>query len=127
MASSEPPRDALAAEFDRCRPYLQAALDRDFGLIDMGDLWEMVRTGAVQFWATPNSATITAIETTPKKRVLFVRYSGGDLSEILQVEKSICTWAESQGCDQILISGRRGWLRVLDGYEEGSTVMVKQL
>ncbi|MGU3536809.1 hypothetical protein [Methylobacterium sp. A54F] len=113
--------------YAHCQPYLQAALDRDIGTHDLDDVWAMIRAGTAQLWVTPNSATVSVMETFPRKRMLMVWLSGGRLEEILQVEADIRTWAKAQSCDLVCVTGRRGWLRALTGYREASTAMVRAL
>lgn len=118
---------ALSEEFERCRPYIEAALEREFGTHTIEDVRDMVLRGMAHLWVTPGSATVTRIVDAPRNRMLCIWLAGGDLDELLRIEPQISAWAEGQCCDLVYISGRRGWLRALDGYEEGSTVMVKRL
>ena len=124
LVGEGPTYDALAAH---CRPFIQAALDRDVGTHLFEDVWAMIRQGTAQLWPTPHSATVTIVDTLPRKRMCMVWFAGGDLSEIVASERHIRTWAKAQGCDLICISGRRGWLRALNGYSEASTMMVADL
>lgn len=117
----------IASQFVRCRPFLQAALDRDLGTHDLDDVWGLIRSGVAQLWPTPNAAMVTVIETFPKRKMLRGWLSGGALDEIQREEPRIRGWAQRQGCDLICIGGRRGWLRAFEGYEEASTVMVRYL
>lgn len=117
----------IAAEFIRCKTWLQAALDRDIGTHSIDDVWHLLLTGPVQIWPTPNAVMLTVLEAFPQKKMLRGWLSGGKLEEIQAMEPRIRAWAKSQGCDVIVIGGRRGWLRAFDGYEESSTVMVRHL
>lgn len=126
-ACNSVPPDALGAEFDRYRPHIAAALERDFGTHSIDDVREEVVSGRAHLWTTPQSATVTRVEFTPQNTMLCIWLSGGDLDDLRAVEPQISAWARAHYCDLIYISGRRGWLRSLDGYAEAASVMVKQL
>lgn len=119
--------DALAAEFDRYRSHIEAALERDFGTHSIDDVREEVVSGRAHLWTTAQSATVTRVEFTPQNAMLCIWLSGGDLGELRTVEPQICAWARAHYCDLVYISGRRGWLRSLDDYAEAASVMVKRL
>lgn len=117
----------LASEFCRCRPWLQAALDRDIGTHTLDDVWQLLVTGPVQLWPTPNAAMVTMIEQYPRRKLLRGWLSGGDLEEIQAHEPVIRAFAEREGCDGVMISGRRGWAKAFDGYREVASMMVRDL
>lgn len=117
----------VRGEFNRCRPFIEAALDRDIGTHTADDVLELLETGPVQLWPTPNAAMVTVVETYPQKKMLRGWLSGGNLEEIQAMEPRIRAWAKRQGCDVIVIGGRKGWLRAFEGYREASTVMVREI
>lgn len=117
----------LATEFLRCRPWLQAALDRDVGTHTLDDVWHLLATGPVQLWPTPNAAMVTVVEQYPQAKLLRGWLSGGSLREIQAHEPIIRAFGEREGCSKVLINGRRGWLGAFDGYREVSTTMVRDI
>ena len=117
----------VRAAFERSREWLQAALDRDYGTHSLEDVWDLLMTGIAQIWPTPNAVLVTSVERFPRKYVLRGWLSGGDLNEIVKEESKIRDWAERNGFDAIVISGRAGWLRAFEGYEKLATVMVRRL
>lgn len=117
----------LSTEFVRCRPWIQAALDKDLGTHAADDVWDLLVSGPVQLWTTPNAAMVTVVETFPRKKVLRGWLSGGKLEEIQAHEPIIRAFAEREGCDLILIGGRAGWLRAFDGYQKSSISIVRHL
>ena len=54
---------------------------------------------------------------------------GGDLEELLEMEKAVEAYASTIGCNSMSISGRRGWLKVFqnDGWQEVCTTIAKEL
>lgn len=117
----------LAHEFERTRHWIEAALDHDIGTHDIDDVWNAIEAGAAQLWPTPNAVMVTAIEEYPRKKMLRGWLAGGSLREIINAEPDIRAWAERQGCNLVLIAGRRGWARVFPGYREVHTTIVRSL
>lgn len=116
-------------EFIRCKPYLDAALEYTKGTHSINNIWDGVVKGDFQFWPGEKSAIITEIQLYPNKRVLHVFLAGGDLDELLEMEKSVEVYAKTIGCNSMSISGRRGWVRIFenDGWKEVCTTIAKEL
>lgn len=116
------------ADFERCAPFIQRAIDRAGGAFDLDYVREQVGTGQAQLFPAQNSAVITRIEHNPSgKSFVLCWLAGGVNSEILELEKQISTWALSRGCTQVKIIGRRGFVKSLPGYSESATIVVKEL
>lgn len=115
-------------EFQRCKPYFEAALEYTKGTHTIDDIWDGVVQGRYHFWPGEKSAIITDIEVYPQRRVMHIFLAGGDLDELLEMEKSVEAFAQSIGCNSVSISGRRGWLRVFkdDGWQEICTTIAKE-
>jgi hypothetical protein len=117
----------LRSEFERCTPWLQAAIDRDIGAFNIDDVWDYISTGRAQLWPSKDSAVVTAIEYFPRKTVLRYWLCGGELKDCLKLEPTIEAWAKSAGAEVCIIGGRDGWLKALSGYRKVYTSMVKEL
>lgn len=127
MTEAERTAAWIMAEFDRVAPFLQGALDRDLGTHDLEDVRDLLLSAPVQLWTTANAAMVTVVETYPRKKMLRGWLSGGKLEEIVAYEPKIRDWAKRQGCDLIVIGGRKGWLRAFEGYQEASTVIAREI
>lgn len=116
-------------EFERCTPYIQAALEYTKGTHTIRDIWKGIVDGRFFFWPGKESAIITDIEVYPQRRVMHIFLAGGDLDELLEMEKSVEAFARDIHCNSLSISGRRGWLRVFkdDGWQEVCTTIAKEL
>ena len=112
----EASRPPLFDELDRCRPWIEAALQHSGGTHDWYDIVAGVLQGSFQFWPKENSALITEIITYPRKRVLNVFLGGGKLSELAAMHGEVIEWAKAQGCAGATISGRKGWERAYSQY-----------
>jgi hypothetical protein len=121
--------DWLAAEFDRCWPWLDAALaQHPVRTHEREHVWAALQSGDAQLWPTPNSACLTEIVRHPTGvKFLHGWLSGGDLAEIKQTVATIENVAREWGCSHASITGRRGWLRAFEGYADAGALMVKEL
>ena len=84
-----------------------------------------------QLWVIPKTgAIVTQIQTFPtgvRKCLLFLG-GGTSLDQSLHTHAKIEEWARKfRGCTKMVIYGRRGWLKVLDGYSEKTVIMERQL
>jgi hypothetical protein len=133
----EPPTaDCLIDHFDRCRPWLEAALAHSVGGFDIAHVRAAIDAGTAQFWPTANAAAVTTIDTFPSGlKVLQFWLAGGEpgsnwgqvLAELRLTEVNVTAWARTLGCGKAVIIGRPGWQRQLDGYREAGRILVKDL
>jgi hypothetical protein len=111
----------------RAEPLLQPALDLAGVAFDLTDVFSAVASMDAQLWVDTKSAAVTRIEEYPRTRACRIWLAGGDLDELQDVEREIVDWAKTIGCSGVEIYGRRGWLKALEGYDEGATVMYKEI
>ncbi|HEX2725567.1 MAG TPA: hypothetical protein VHN20_07085 [Beijerinckiaceae bacterium] len=121
-------RSPLINHFERCRPWLEAALAHSVGGYDIDDVRAAIETGTAQFWPTRNSAAVTTIDTFPGGlKVLQFWLAGGSLAELALTEANVLAWARTLGCGKAVIIGRAGWQRRLEGYRDAGRILVKDL
>lgn len=111
-------------EWDRCKAYLEPALDANYTL---ADVWEEISNDRAQFWPLTRSAVVTQILTFPRRRVLRVWLAGGDLDELRWALGHADDIARSRGCSAIEIDGRKGWARALTGFEPTRIVLTREI
>ncbi len=123
------PEEWLASEFQRCRPWLQAALDTSpLKSHTIDHVWEALQSGAAQLWPSANAVCLTEIRIHPTGLKAFNGWlAGGDMEEVRNTSRMLEAYAISQECDVIQIHGRRGWLRAFKGYSDAGTTMIKDL
>jgi hypothetical protein len=116
-------------QFHARRKYIEDALEYAKGTHTIDDIWNGIVDGTFQFWPGEKSAIITEVQIYPQKKAMHIFLAGGDLNELLEMEKSVRAFAETIGCNSMSISGRRGWLRIFerDGWEEICTTIAKEL
>lgn len=116
-------------QFSSRRGHIENALKYAKGTHTVDDIWNGIVDGTFQFWPGDKSAIITEVQIYPQKKTMHIFLAGGDLDELLEMEKSVRAFAKTIGCNSMSISGRRGWLRIFerDGWEEICTTIAKEL
>jgi hypothetical protein len=100
-------------ELQRCRPWIESALERSGGTHLFEDIVKAVVEGRMQLWPADDACAVTEIIVFPRKKVLHVFLAGGKLETIVDMNDSAEVWARSLGCDGMSIAGRKGWVKVL--------------
>lgn len=114
---------------DDNRHHIEAALAYSNGTHDFESVRDAIIAGTMQLWPAKNSAAVTEIVEYARKTIINVFLAGGDLDEIARNIDAVAAWGKAQGCDSMTMSGRKGWLRVLDkhGFEPVFVVMERVL
>lgn len=119
----------LLDEWERCAPWIQAALDRD-GTHELEDVLALVMADEAQFWPGERSAVITEVLCLPKVKSLHVWLAGGEMDELLeQMLPVIEDFAKRAGCNRFSVAGRDGWERAMrnKGFTPAWRVVAKEL
>lgn len=102
----------MTPEWNRCKQYLEPALEQAGDLFSMDDVWDLIVKNQAQFWPGKSCALVTEVKQYPKKRLVNVWLGGGDLEELKVMANYVREYAKHAGCDAITIQGRPGWQRV---------------
>jgi hypothetical protein len=114
------------------RPLLKAACYRT-KLNAFEDIEADILSGRSLLWMawnglTVESAAATVLINSEIGKVCVITVCGGsDMKRWLPLIGQIETYAKAEGCKRVRIYGRKGWLHVLDGYEEKHIIMDKEL
>lgn len=116
-------------EWDRCKPWIEAALEYAGGTHTIEDVERNVLSGRMALIARERSAYVVELITYPRLKTLHVFLSGGDLDDIKAFDPQMDAIARSLGCSRITIAGRRGFARALKGlgYVEKWSVLAKEI
>lgn len=117
-------------EWDRCAPWLSAALDHAGGTHGLDDVRGMVLDGEARFWPGRNCALVGLIEDDPCERRLLIWLAGGARRELeTELLPRAEGWGRARGCRRALIIGRAGWERTLKtkGYAPLARLIAKDL
>lgn len=110
------------------REPIEKALVEGYGQMNYNDVIDFIKKGEFQFWSSENSCVITTIDIFPRIKQLTVVIGAGDLNEIDTIIRPVIEeWARHINCDTMLIMGRPGWQRALEGYRRTAVVLEKRL
>lgn len=110
------------------RELIERALGHNYGQLNYADVIEGIKAGEYQFWSSENSCVITTVDVFPRLKQLTVIIGAGDLEEIDKIIRPVIEeWARHINCDTMLIMGRPGWQRALEGYRRTAVVLEKKL
>ena len=127
------PRDTLSAIWQHVHRHLAECVKLSMGEFTNEMLWDRLTEGKFQLWlatdgTTVEGITITEVPAAPSPYVTIVFcYGQNGMEWVKDMEREIGEWAKSLGKSKLRIVGRKGWLRVLDGYEETHRVMERSL
>lgn len=82
-----------------------------------------VEAGRMWLWPGQESAALTEFVGAD----LHVRAAGGRLDELKQMLTAAEQAARIAGCERVTMTGRKGWARVLPGYQLGDGEIFKEL
>lgn len=116
-------------EFERCKPWLEAALAEGYATRDISDVERALRHGLMQFWPGAQCAMVTELVDHPRKRVLCIYLAGGNLEELKAMYPSVEAFAREMNADAVVVNGRPGWKKVFapHGVRAGVVQFVKEL
>lgn len=112
--------------FERLKHHIEGALRHNLATQSMEDVEKRLKDGTFQMWAAEDAIVITEICRMPSRSFLNISLGGGQLQQVKQLVEKVENYAKEQSFDGVLIIGRRGWLRALDGYKHAATVCVKE-
>jgi len=110
------PKDTQVNELERCRPWIEAALEYSGGTHNFEDVAKAIVEGRMQLWPSPRGCIVTEIVVYPRKTVLNVFLGGGELDQLLDMHSDVTDWAKSYGCEALTITGRFGWKKPLKAH-----------
>jgi hypothetical protein len=115
------------SEIDRCRPWIEAALEYSGGTHAFEDVADAITEGRMQLWPAPDACMVTEILVFPRRKHLNVFLAGGKLERLHDMWPSLTEWARAQGCHAITASGRRGWSRIAHGKAVEMTLLRQEI
>ena len=96
---------------------------KNLGEITRKELEILIKKGEYQLFTKEESAIITAHH----GDILRIGVGGGKLSTIQELTKKIEKYAKKRNYKYIDILGRKGWERVLEGYNKKAVLLRKEL
>lgn len=104
-------------------PWEHARRVLPFKYVSEEEIYDRLLKGAAHLWVNTDSAGVTEVT---DAGYLHIWQCGGTLRGLLPMLLSVEAFAKALGCKGLIISGRRGWSRVLSRhgfiYQDGHTV-----
>jgi|TARA_Y100000289_G_C3929553_1_gene155552 hypothetical protein len=121
--------EELENEMERCRPWIQAALERGQNTHLFSDIVDSVKRGHMQFWPAEDACAVTEIIEYPRKKALHIFLAGGNMETIVDMNESAEHFARLNGCTIMSVAGRKGWQKILSGkgYKPYVTSLAKEI
>ncbi|OWJ67448.1 hypothetical protein BWR60_09590 [Inquilinus limosus] len=91
------------------------------------DVLDCLATGSSQLWLGEKSALVTEILNYPRVKACVIWLAGGDLEEVVEIQRHIATGAKARGCTRLEVRGRPGWLRTERGIRAVGSYLVRDL
>ncbi len=116
----------------RVAPLLQRATKRT-GLSAFSEIEHNILNGDELLWVAWDGSTIEAAASTSLQQTdagkvcVITACAGANMARWLPLIRGIEAYAKQEGCRCIRIFGRKGWLRVLQGYRQTHAVIDKRL
>ena len=115
-------------QFERCWPWLCAAVERYGHTHEKEHIWDAIERGAASLCPLPHAAILTSIESHPTGlKECYAWLAGGDLREIVAVEPHLANLHKQAGCHRVALRARPGWQRALNGYRMYGSILIKDL
>lgn len=98
---------------DRFRSKLDRALEHAGRTHSFEDVRYLLASNRLQAWVGKDSLLLTEIATFPRHRALHHFCAVGKLDELWELRDRAAVWAKQQGCTHEIVTGRPGWVRVV--------------
>ena len=116
--------DQFGDHWLRCAKYIEPALDGSYAIEDVE---HEIREGRAKLWPLERSAVVTQVCEYPQHRAVRVWLAGGELDEIRRYLPALDNYARSVGCSRVEVVARKGWAKVLTGFDANRIVYTKEL
>ena len=98
------------SEWERCKPWIEAALAHDPSGRTIEQVERGIADGSSFLLAGEKSAMVCDVIET---KSLHVYLAGGDMGELRSGDPQLIEMARMFECGQVIVMGRRGWERAL--------------
>lgn len=113
-------------------PLLKQAIAKT-GLAEFATIERDILDGASLLWVAWNGSVIEAVASTSLQQTdagkvcIITACAGTGMIRWLPLISGIEAYAQAEGCRCVRIFGRKGWARVLEGYEQTYAIVDKRL
>jgi hypothetical protein len=117
--------DALQ-KFHELKHHIVSALAYNNREQTIEDVEACVVSGEYKVWTEGQSIALTEDCALPRRKYTGIVLAGGVLAPLQELAKKIEEDAKARSLDGVLIVGRAGWGRVLNGFRNVATVHLKE-
>ena len=93
---------SINEELERCKDWIEAALEYSGGTHEWSDIVEGIHSLRYQFWPAERGCAVTEIIVFPRKKIFHVFLAGGEMDQIVDMNDSAAHFAKAQGCDGMM-------------------------
>lgn len=103
------------------------------GLVQFTTIERDILDGVSLLWVAWNGLAIEAVASTSLQQTeagkvcVITACAGARMTRWLSLIQGIEAYAEAEGCQCVRIFGRKGWSRILEGYEQTYAIIDKRL
>ena len=114
---------------EKFRPGLKKALAIAGNTHTIADVAQLLLDSRAQLWVDEDAIVVTEILQYPRKKVLRIWITTGELEPCLKLIRRVLKWGKEEDCDFAVGTGRRGWLKPLrrEGWTETLAVYEQEL
>lgn len=118
----------VVQEWAKCREALLPAIEMTGGTHTEDDVLTALIQGRMLLWRNGKSALVTEFSQFPRMKVINVFLAGGELEDIMPLQKDIENFGRKNGCQKAtMLAARDGWLRTIEGGTKAGIYMTKDL
>lgn len=116
---------------ERFAAKLSLALEHAGRTHNLEDVRYLIATSRLQVWIKNDSLLLTEIADFPTRRALHHFCAVGSIADLWELRDQAAAWAKEQGCTLEIVTGRPGWMRVvqkrLDGWNKPQIQITREL
>jgi hypothetical protein len=126
-------KELLALVWPKVCPMIESAINHSNGELSIGSVYDKINKSEILLLTISKDGDIIATLTIDKrdfdsgKRIMSVVTAGGSDMRlwIVEVNETLMKLAKEHGCEEIYITGREGWVKVLNeiGYKKIHTTV----
>lgn len=118
----------IVQRWSQCRDGMLRAIEMTGGTHNEDDVLEAIIQGRMLLWTKGTSGLVTEFCQFPRMKVINVFLAGGELNDILPLQKEVEDFGRRNGCAKAtMLAARDGWLRTIEGGKKAGVYMTKDL
>lgn len=113
--------------WEKARPLIERALPYWLPLYAADDIKARIKARKMQLWCAGGSIVVTEIRKYPRGKAIQSVLAAGKLAEVKALVAAAERWGAEQGCQYAVLTGRKGWARVMKDYRQVAVQLAKEI